>query len=109
MSVTITKVREGMFDLNYTNNRLVVPTLGAETCLVSAEPLTTWSTAVLTIYRSMDGVTPYALETAQTISAAAMSTTIDSSSFPYLIVQLTTNAGSAIYATITVTRSKSSL
>lgn len=109
MSIQLTQLQERMFDLNYTNNRVAFPTGGAETCLVSAESLTTWSTAVLTIYRSFDGVTPYAMETAATISASGMSATIDTSGFPFLVVQLTTNAGSAIYATVKVERSASTL
>lgn len=107
MSVRLTQLQERMFDLNYTNNRVAFPTGGAETCIVSAESLTTWSTAVLTIYRSFDGVTPYGLETAVTITASGMTATIDCAGFPFVVVQLTTNAGSAIYATITCERSAS--
>jgi hypothetical protein len=49
------------------------------------------NTAVFTVYRSLDGVTPLALETPQTFSYTTLITgTIDVSGIPYLIVRLTT-------------------
>lgn len=89
------------FDMSLTNNRWAVKTSGADTYTVSAEPLTTWSTGVITIYRSSDGVTPYALESAKTLTAAEMENQDDCSGYPYLIFQVTTTVAST-YVNITV-------
>lgn len=85
------------FDTTLAGNFWRLPTLGAELAIVGAEAQTTWpSGAVVTWYRSLDGVTPYALETAVFLSAVGLSATIDAAGFPYLIAQVTTAAAGYI-------------
>lgn len=100
-------LRYQSFAIGEPKNRWIVPTDGAEICLVSMELQTTIGAAVITIYRSLDGITPAALESAQTLSAAAMSATIDSAGFPFLILQLSTTGTAATFANLNVTRSRS--
>lgn len=62
-----------------------------------------WGTAVLTLKRSLDGITGFAMETPTTIGPGdAISPTKDSSGFDWLIVEVTTPEGAAAIASIIV-------
>lgn len=107
MAVSVAIERYQSFDLGATKNRWKIATDGAETMVVSGEPHTTWGAAVITLYRSMDGVTPYALESAQTLAAAGMSATIDCSTVPFIIAELSTVGTASTYANLTASKSRS--
>ena len=98
------------FDLNYTNNVWAVDVAKYSTATVQAEAVTTWTTAIITVQRSDDGINGYGLETALTIGPAStvvppgMSTVIDVTGFKFLLLKLTTINGSAVYANLTVNR-----
>lgn len=81
-------------DLAATNADLRYDVSGVSKFNVQVNFLGGAASAVLTIYRSLDGVTPLALESAQTLSAATaaslMTTTIDAAGFAYCIVRCTT-------------------
>lgn len=102
MSVATRTAYYQRFDLNDTNNQWVVKLGDAENVTVTAEKQSTWATAVLTLYRSLDGFNAYALESGVTLTGPASTAKIDCTGFDYLIIRLTTNEGSAVYANITV-------
>lgn len=72
------------------------------TVFVQAVAETTWSTAILTLERSIDGRFWSALETAETMgTGSATSSTIDCTGFAYLRARLSTLEGSQKFAAIT--------
>lgn len=105
MSVIQRKAYKQAFDLSLSKNRWTVPTGGADTFTVSAEAITTWASGVITVYRSNDGITGYAQETAMTLTAAGMKDQTDCSGYPYLIFEVTTTESVFVNLTVNFTRS----
>lgn len=98
------QVSDKTFDLNVTNNYLRYDVREWSTVAIAATKQTSWGTAVLTVYRSLDGYNPFALETAETLGPGDDVTgTIDTSAVPFLIVKVTTLEGSQKFADITAT------
>ena len=94
---------QGRLELNSTQNELRYDVSKYELVTIQFKAETTWATAVITVYRSLDGVTAFALETPVTVGpgtgtpAAAMTPEIDVSSVSHLIVRVTTVEGSSLY------------
>lgn len=90
------------FDLNLAGNELRFDVRKYSAVNIQAVVVgTVWTTAVLTVYRSLDGATPAALETPQTLGpGSAMTNTIVTTAFGTLIVRLTTVEGGEAYASI---------
>lgn len=115
MALKQTQLREQAFELNRTRNRWVIPTGGAEVATIGGVPHSLWSTAVITWYRSHDGVNIDALETAVAMGPASptyasmMSVTVPCDGFPFLIGMVTTVEGADRLATLTANLSKSTL
>lgn len=89
------------FDLNQTGNELRFDVRQFTAFTVTARALNTWATAVLTVYRSTDGVAT-TITTGTLSPATALAADIDTGSQPYVIVRLTTLEGSQQFATILV-------
>ena len=105
MSAIPRKAYKQAFDMSLSKNRWTVPTKGADTFTVSTELVTTISTGEITVYRSNDGVTGYAQETAMTITAAGMKDQTDCSGYPYLVFEVTTTESVFVNLTVNLTRS----
>jgi hypothetical protein len=90
------------FPLNQTGAELVYDVSTYATAAVQAVATGGWTTAVLTIYRSLDGVYVFPLSDPQTIGPSdGITDTIDVAGCNYLIVRATTLEGSAAFAKVT--------
>lgn len=96
---TFDTLHKARFDLNDTNNEIRWDVRAYAVAVIHALKESTWSTAVLTIERSIDGYNYVALETATTIPAGGgMTATIDTSAISFLRARLSTAEGSQKYA-----------
>lgn len=95
---------ENYFDINAVNNELRYDVRAWSVVSVSAVKLqATWSTGVLTVYRSLDGCNPFALESSETLGPGDdITASLDVSGFPYLIVRLTTVEGTQRFVRVCV-------
>jgi hypothetical protein len=116
-NVTITRsyfAEEGQrFDVNLADNEWKINVEGWDTAVVTSRKspagsgASSFAAAVLTVRRSADGFSPVALETATTIGAGpGMSAARDIKGVNWLHVVLTTLEGSAGYADLEVTLTK---
>lgn len=108
MSAIASKAYKQAFDLSLSKNRWTVPTNGADTFTVFGEAITTWTTGVVTVYRSVDGVTGYAQEIAMTLTAAGAKAQTDCSGFPFLVFEVTTTQSVFVNLTVNLMRSTDS-
>jgi len=104
MSVVISQAYTQAFDMSLTKNRWTVPTKGADTFTVSAEPIVSWA-GEITVYRSSNGVVGYAQESAMVITAAGMKNETGCSGYPFLVFEVSSTGSAFVNLTVNLCRS----
>lgn len=94
-------IHRGMLNMNLVNNEFRVPADRASEYSAKVIPLAGWSTAVVTIERSSDGVTWAAMESAVTMATGSPVTgDKDCSTAVFLRARVSTAEGSDGYALV---------